>query len=73
MGEIIAANIITGQLVSEPTGHEVGKDEVTGEKRKAESQKELLDKNDNRIRRMESEGTNRDLGAHSRVTLVYLL
>ena len=44
MGEITAANIILALLVLKPTGHEAGKDEATVEKRKAESQKELLEK-----------------------------
>ena len=43
MGEIAAANIILALLLP---GHEAGKDGATAEKRKSESQKELLDEID---------------------------
>ena len=46
VGETAAANIILALLAPKPTGNETGKDEATVEKRKYESQKELLDKID---------------------------
>ena len=46
VGEITAANIILALLTPKPTGNEAGKGEATAEKRKSESQKELLDKTD---------------------------
>ena len=46
MGEIAVTCIILVLLVPQPTGHEGGKDKTTAETRKAESQKELLDKID---------------------------
>ena len=46
MGEIAAANIILALLAPKPARHEAGTGEPTVEKRKYESQKELLDKID---------------------------
>ena len=46
VGEIAAANIISALLALKLTGHGAGKNETTVEKRKAESQKELLDQVD---------------------------
>ena len=42
VGEITVANIIAALLALKPTGHEVSEKEATVEKRKTESQKELL-------------------------------
>ena len=46
VGEIAAANIISALLTQNTTKHEAGKGEFTTEKKKYESQKELLDKID---------------------------
>ena len=46
VGEIPRAKIIPALLVPNPTGHRAGEKEATAEKRKPESQKELLDKID---------------------------
>ena len=46
VGELAAANIIPALLAPKPTGHGVGDKESTLEKRKTESQKELLHKID---------------------------
>ena len=43
VGEITAANIIPALLAVKPKGHGTGEKEATVEKRKTESQKELLD------------------------------
>ena len=46
MREIAAANIIPGLLALMPTGHGEGEKKATAEKRKTQSQKQLLDKID---------------------------